>query len=64
MIKKYFQKKLVTFSVILFLLIINQMINFIPYMYPRISLAIIKPYKLWIAAIAVFYFTLPSKNMF
>ncbi len=64
MANKYFQRKLVTLSVIFFLFMINLLINFIPYMYPRISLAIITPYKLWIVAIAIFYFILPSKNMF
>jgi threonine/homoserine efflux transporter RhtA len=55
-------KKYIPIIIVFFAL--NKLINFIPYLYPRISPAAITPYRLWIYALIIFYFILPSKSKF
>jgi hypothetical protein len=55
-------KKYIPIIIVFFAL--NKLINFIPYLYPRISPAVITPYRLWIYALIIFYFILPTNSKF
>lgn len=55
-------KKYVPIIIVFFA--INKLINFIPFLYPRISPAVITPYRLWMYALIIFYFILPIKSKF
>lgn len=50
--------------IIIMFIALNKLINFIPYLYPRISPAVITPYRLWMYALIIFYLVLPTKSKF